>query len=190
MHAGTTAELVFDRAQALESLGGDEELLANVASLFVDEAVSYRQALIDALAAGDAATLQREAHTVKSVLATFAYEAGRERALRLEQLAASGNLEAAKAATDEVIAALQTLSEVLRRRKQRPLAERSGLHSPPFRVPDYFSIAWMMFSAAEIRLSRSADGGLSRTSEQQAANSPSKIVFSISSILMPSLRSS
>ena len=104
MHAGTTAELVFDRAQALESLGGDEELLANVASLFVDEAVSYRQALIDALAAGDAATLQREAHTVKSVLATFAYEAGRERALRLEQLAASGNLEAAKAATDEVIA--------------------------------------------------------------------------------------
>jgi HPt (histidine-containing phosphotransfer) domain-containing protein len=104
MHAGTTAELVFDRAQALESLGGDEELLANVASLFVDEAVSYRQAL----------TLQREAHTVKSVLATFAYEAGRERALRLEQLAASGNLEAAKAATDEVIAALQTLSEVLK----------------------------------------------------------------------------
>ena len=117
MHSGTTAELVFDRAQALESLGGDEELLANVASLFVDEAVSYRQALIDALAAGDAATLQREAHTVKSVLATFAYEAGRERALRLEQLAASGNLEAAKAATDEVIAALQTLSEVLKARE-------------------------------------------------------------------------
>jgi len=113
MGAGTNGEVIFDRAQALESLGGDEELLASIASLFVDEAVTYRQALVDALAAGDAATLQREAHTVKSVLATFAYEAGRERALRLEQLAASGRLEGAGTATDEVIAALQTLSEAL-----------------------------------------------------------------------------
>lgn len=114
MNVGMNTEVVFDRARALESLGGDEELLANVASLFVDEAVVYRQALVDALAAGDAATLQREAHTVKSVLATFAYEAGRERALRLEQLAASGDLNGAEAATDEVIAALQKLSEVLK----------------------------------------------------------------------------
>lgn len=114
MSAGMNAEVVFNRAQALESLGGDEELLANVASLFVDEAVSYRQALVAALAAGDAATLQREAHTVKSVLATFAYELGRERALHLEQLAASGNLAGAEAATAEVIAALQTLSEALK----------------------------------------------------------------------------
>ena len=114
MNTGTNAEVVFDRAKALHSLGGDAELLANVASLFLDEAVSYRQALVAALAAGDAATLQREAHTVKSVLATFAFEAGRERALYLEQLAASGDLAGAETATAEVIAALQTLSDALK----------------------------------------------------------------------------
>jgi len=105
--------IVFNRAQALESLGGDEELLANVASLFVEESAGYRQALEAALASGDALVLRREAHTVKSVLATFAYEAGRERAAQLEQLAASGNLENAAALTAEVIAALQRLTEAL-----------------------------------------------------------------------------
>ena len=64
-----SAELVFDRAVALERLGGDEELLASVAGLFVEEATVYRQALVDALRSGDAAVLQREAHSVKSVLA-------------------------------------------------------------------------------------------------------------------------
>lgn len=109
-----SAELVFDRAVALERLGGDEELLASVAGLFVEEATVYRQALVDALRSGDAAVLQREAHSVKSVLATFAFEAGRERALHLEQLAASGHLDGVEAATAEVIAALQTLSEALK----------------------------------------------------------------------------
>ena len=108
------SDIVFDRAVALERLGGDEELLASVAGLFVEEAAIYRQALVNALESGDAAVLQREAHSVKSVLATFAFEAGRESAMQLEQLAASGDLDSADALTAEVIAALGALSEALK----------------------------------------------------------------------------
>ena len=66
-----SSAVVFDRAQALERLGGDEELLDSVASLFVEESTIYRRALADALDSGDPATVQREAHTVKSVFATL-----------------------------------------------------------------------------------------------------------------------
>ncbi|MFT3847448.1 MAG: Hpt domain-containing protein [Propionivibrio sp.] len=105
--------VVFDRAQALERLGGDEELLATVAGLFVEERVNYRQALVDALASGDPAMLRREAHTVKSVFATFSFEAGRELAARLERQAAGGNLAGAGELTAEVIAAIETLAAAL-----------------------------------------------------------------------------
>ena len=44
-----SSAVVFDRAQALERLGGDEELLDSVASLFVEESTIYRRALGDAL---------------------------------------------------------------------------------------------------------------------------------------------
>ena len=51
-----SSAVVFDRAQALERLGGDEELLDSVASLFVEESASYRRALVE--------RLEREGKTV------------------------------------------------------------------------------------------------------------------------------
>lgn len=113
-----SSAIVFDRAQALERLGGDEELLSTVSSLFVEESVAYRKALADALASGDSLALRREAHTVKSLFATFSFDTGRELAVRLEQLAGSGQLDrhdGAAALTAEVIAAIETLAAALRR---------------------------------------------------------------------------
>jgi HPt (histidine-containing phosphotransfer) domain-containing protein len=109
-----SSAVVFDRAQALERLGGDEELLDSVASLFVEESTIYRRALGDALDSGDPATVQREAHTVKSVFATFSFESGRELAFRLEQLAAAGNLNGADVLTAELLAAIDVLAAALK----------------------------------------------------------------------------
>lgn len=108
-----SSAVVFDRAQALERLAGDEELLATVASLFVEERASYRQALVEALASGDPAAVRREAHTVKSVFATFSFETGRELAARLEQLAAAGSLEGAGTLAVELNGAIETLAAAL-----------------------------------------------------------------------------
>lgn len=103
----------FNKDEALARLGGDESLFAEVASMFVTQSESYCLALERALNAGDTAALQREAHTVKSLLATFSFEAGRELAMRLEHLAAAGRLDGAAALTAEVVAAVRQLVELL-----------------------------------------------------------------------------
>jgi HPt (histidine-containing phosphotransfer) domain-containing protein len=108
-----SATTVYDRAQALERLAGDAALFAEMAGMFVAESETYCRALESALASGDAACLRREAHTVKSLLATFSYEAGRELALRLEHLASSGSLDGAAALTAEVVAAVRRLGVAL-----------------------------------------------------------------------------
>ncbi len=104
---------LFNRAEAIERLGDDEEFFSNVAALFVAESAGYCSALEDAAAAADGEALRREAHSVKSTLATFSYEAGRELALQLEQLAASGDLAGADRLTAQVVDAVRQLAEVL-----------------------------------------------------------------------------
>jgi HPt (histidine-containing phosphotransfer) domain-containing protein len=104
---------IYDKNEALERLEGDAELFADMAKMFVDDSESYCAALEEALKSGDPAALRREAHTLKSLLATFSYEAGRVLAERLESLAASGSLDGTPALAVEVLVATRRLSEAL-----------------------------------------------------------------------------
>lgn len=104
---------LYNHAEAVERLGGDEELFASVVGLFVAESEGYCGALEAALASADAAAVRREAHTVKSMLATFSCETGRELAQQLEYLAASGSLEDADSLTAAVVNAVRRLVEAL-----------------------------------------------------------------------------
>ena len=108
-----SASSLYDRAEALERLDGDEELFGSLAELFVAESAGYCRALETALAAGDAAALCREAHSTKSMLATFSYEDGRAVALQLERLAAGGSLDGAEVLTAQVLAAVKILADEL-----------------------------------------------------------------------------
>ena len=104
---------IYDRAEAIARLDGDESLFAEMVNMFVAECDSYCKALENALIAGDAPTLRREAHTVKSLLATFSFEAGRALAQQLEYQAASGNLDGADVLAKQVIAAARQLAAAL-----------------------------------------------------------------------------
>lgn len=106
---------VYDRGKALEQLGGDEALFGDVSAVFIAECESYCTALEAVLADGDVAMLRLEAHTVKSVLASFACEAGRELAQRLEHLAASGSIEGADSMTSDLVAAMRRLAVALKK---------------------------------------------------------------------------
>ena len=105
---------IYDRTDALHRLDGDEELLATVAQLFIDEHGNYCVGLENALAAGDAAALRREAHSAKSMLATFSYAAGQALAFELETKAATGDLSTAPELASRVIAAIHELVAALR----------------------------------------------------------------------------
>ena len=70
-------------------------------------------AMQSALAAADAKQLQREAHTVKGLLATFSDEAGAGLALRLEKEAKDGNLAAGANLLPQIMARMHEVGSVL-----------------------------------------------------------------------------
>ena len=102
-------EPLYDRAKALAQIDGDAALFAEIVAVLVAEGETYCAALEAALASGDASELRREAHTVKSVLASFACERGRELAWRLEEQAASGELDGASEQVAELVSVVRQL---------------------------------------------------------------------------------
>lgn len=106
--------LQLDKATILDRLGGDEELFAEMANMYIAESEAYCQALADAFAAQAAERVQREAHTIKGLLATFADEAGTELALSLEHQARSGDLAGLEEKVGAVQARVRQLAAVLR----------------------------------------------------------------------------
>jgi HPt (histidine-containing phosphotransfer) domain-containing protein len=95
---------VLDRASILDRLGGDEEIYVMMIDMYLEDVDSNAAAVGAALAAGDAEALQREAHTVKGLLATFSDDAGAAEAWAIEQQAKLGIVAEQAAA----VAALQT----------------------------------------------------------------------------------
>lgn len=104
----------LDKLTILDSFGNDEEMFSALAEMFVQEAVNYAQALDVAIAEDDAKRLQREAHTLKSLFATFADEESAALARQLEQ---QSKLESPARLAPQALALcvrLQVLEEALR----------------------------------------------------------------------------
>ena len=100
---------LYDREKALAQIDGDAALFAEIAAVLAAEGEAYCAALEAALVSGDPAELRREAHTVKSVLASFACERGREIAWQLEEQAASGSLDGAPQQVAALVSVLRRL---------------------------------------------------------------------------------
>lgn len=104
-----TLAFELDRASILDRLGGDEEIYAMMVDMFVQDIENNSNALAAALASGDAPTLQREAHTVKGLLASFSDTPGSEVALDVEYRAKQGETSTL---ADRVVWLQQRLREV------------------------------------------------------------------------------
>lgn len=74
----------IDRQAALSRVGGDTQLLREIAVLFLEEYPRLMVDLRDAIARGDSHRLERTAHGLKGSVATFGAQAAVEAALRLE----------------------------------------------------------------------------------------------------------
>ncbi len=105
---------VFDKASILERLGGDEEIFVMMVDMFLQDVDRNCQSLREALG-DEAAVLQREAHTIKALLATFSDNAGAELAQTLELRAKTGELADAPARVDVLLARVAEVADVLRR---------------------------------------------------------------------------
>jgi two-component system, sensor histidine kinase and response regulator len=100
--AADSGPRVFDIKDALERVEGDRDLLEEIVRIFTGECSSNMDAIRQALSAGDAPLLERLAHTIKGASANLSARAVSAAALKLEKLAATGNLADAREWVDKL----------------------------------------------------------------------------------------
>jgi HPt (histidine-containing phosphotransfer) domain-containing protein len=83
---------MLDRDAALRSVGGDLDLLREVAALFLKECPTAMAKLRDAVAQRDAASIQRQAHSLKGSIALFGTDVVLQAAYRLQLQGSNGDL--------------------------------------------------------------------------------------------------
>jgi CheY-like chemotaxis protein/HPt (histidine-containing phosphotransfer) domain-containing protein len=116
---GATA--VFNVQATLERLDGNEKLLFRLIQLFQRESLSILAELRDTLGQGNASELRARAHKLKGALASIGGDAARDVAARLEEMAATGNLDPAPQCVDTLVDELGRLEGEL----ERYVAERA-----------------------------------------------------------------
>jgi HPt (histidine-containing phosphotransfer) domain-containing protein len=87
---------VLDLQLALSRVGGDKQLLREIAILFIEECPRAFAEIQEAVAAGDAAKLENAAHALKGSVANFGAQSAVEAAFRLEQMGRSNQMSEAE----------------------------------------------------------------------------------------------
>jgi two-component system sensor histidine kinase/response regulator len=85
----------WNKAETIERLGGDEELLRELVQIFVTESPKLVQKLREAVIASDAESMMRAAHSIKGELSCLGAAAAAETAQKLEAMGRDQKLAAA-----------------------------------------------------------------------------------------------
>ena len=99
----------FDQEAALGRVGGDLDLLKEIAGVFLDDCPRSLAELREAAERGDCASVERAAHTLKGASANFGAARLVSAALRIEKMGHARTLEGFSAAFTDVESALDTL---------------------------------------------------------------------------------
>jgi two-component system, sensor histidine kinase and response regulator len=83
----------LDKKEALARVGGDPQLLAEIAALFLQDLPRALGELRKAVAARDPAAIERHAHALKGSVSNFGAQEAREAAQSLETQARKGSLD-------------------------------------------------------------------------------------------------
>ncbi|MGH9350642.1 MAG: ATP-binding protein [Terriglobia bacterium] len=105
----TPVNAMLDREKILEQVGEDEELLAEVVHIFLDEYPQALARLKAAVEARDAKRIMEEAHSLKGSVANFAFEPVIESARALETMGREGSL----ASVDQTMSQFENLMNAM-----------------------------------------------------------------------------
>lgn len=89
---------VIDMASAMERVDGDEELLREIAQLFLENHTEQMDQIRDAIAQGDSKSLEHAAHTLKGSVGNFGAKPAYDAAFSLEKIGRAGDLAPAETA--------------------------------------------------------------------------------------------
>jgi len=109
----TDREPILDLAALLDSVGGDRELLDELAGTFTAELPGWISELRAAVSNGDSDAVFRVAHGVRGAVGYFKATSIRQVAADLEAMGREGNLEMASTALDVLQGKLLELSAFL-----------------------------------------------------------------------------
>ena len=84
--AGPSEKLLWGKAEALDRLGGDEELLRELCQIFLEESPKLLQKLRQAVADADAQAVMRAAHCLKGELGYLGAAGASQAAQQLENM--------------------------------------------------------------------------------------------------------
>jgi HPt (histidine-containing phosphotransfer) domain-containing protein len=93
---------VFDRDALLNRLAGKSELVPRFTSMYIDSVTTGLENLRKAILAGNADDVHRQAHTIKGASANIGAERVRGCAIRLDELARSGEISGAPELLNEI----------------------------------------------------------------------------------------
>jgi two-component system, sensor histidine kinase and response regulator len=99
----------LDRELALSRVGGDIDLIKEIAQLFVEDYPRVLDELHQAVDNGDAQAVERTAHGLKGSVSTFGAHAAMEAALTLENLGRARQLDPVRQALNTLELALAAL---------------------------------------------------------------------------------
>lgn len=100
---------VLDRAMALSRVGGDSELLQEMAQLFLEECPSQMEAVRDAVHTRDPKAIERSAHSLKGSVGNFGAAAAHQAALELEMKGRLSDLQGVEQALRQLESAVTEL---------------------------------------------------------------------------------
>ncbi len=103
----------LDREAALARVGGDLELLQEIARLFLDDTPNMLGAIEKAAESGDAKALERAAHTLKGCVSNFGAADAYEAALNLEKMGRAADLAGVPQGVDRLRKTLDELAPEL-----------------------------------------------------------------------------
>jgi two-component system, sensor histidine kinase and response regulator len=109
-----TERAVWDRAAALDRLGGDEGLLNELIELFFNDYPILARRLTDALARGDIASLREPAHTLKGSLGALGLPATASLAQEIESASQVEDATTAVSLIDRFMAEIEMLQDIMR----------------------------------------------------------------------------
>ncbi len=105
---------VYDRVHLLDNLGGDLELLAQIAGMFLDDYSAALSSVSRAVESADRDALFSATHGIKGMVANFGAERSVAAAVAVEKCCRSGEMESVEAFARDLAEAVEELADALR----------------------------------------------------------------------------
>ena len=109
----TTDPKVCDITALLARFEGDENLVQELAGLFLDDSPSLLGKIREAVESSDSPSLERAAHALKGSVSNFCAQRTHEAAIRLEEIGRSGDAGEAQPALEHLERSLHELQPLI-----------------------------------------------------------------------------